>query len=161
MAQTERIGLPWSEYHTALRDATHVKEGELLQTQRKEVLEDIILVAYRKVKWGGHTCRFAYTGLTGEQVDKLAQEHHIYMTRNGRISMAGTYPPSAPPPSLPLPSRAHRNHHQLHPASTACTALHMVHANVEKSYRRCKTHFCFRTCVHRKILAICVDYALL
>lgn len=32
---------------------------------------------------------FAYTGLTGEQVDKLAQEHHIYMTRNGRISMAG------------------------------------------------------------------------
>lgn len=32
---------------------------------------------------------FAYTGMTGEHVDKLAQEHHIYMTRNGRISMAG------------------------------------------------------------------------
>ena len=40
----------------------------------------------------GHLHRFAYTGLTGEQVDRLAQEHHIYMTRNGRISMAGASP---------------------------------------------------------------------
>jgi len=32
---------------------------------------------------------FCYSGLTGEQVDKLAKEYHIYMTRNGRISMAG------------------------------------------------------------------------
>jgi len=32
---------------------------------------------------------FCYSGLTPEQVDKLAAEHHIYMTRNGRISMAG------------------------------------------------------------------------
>lgn len=29
-------------------------------------------------------------------MDKLAQEHHIYMTRNGRISMAGEKQP--PPP---------------------------------------------------------------
>ena len=27
--------------------------------------------------------------MTGEQVDRLREEHHIYMTRNGRISMAG------------------------------------------------------------------------
>mmetsp|Transcript_22395 Transcript_22395/g.76051 ORF Transcript_22395/g.76051 Transcript_22395/m.76051 type:complete len:431 (-) Transcript_22395:273-1565(-) len=32
---------------------------------------------------------FAYTGLTGEQVDALAADHAVYMTRNGRISMAG------------------------------------------------------------------------
>jgi len=32
---------------------------------------------------------FCYSGLTPEQVDRLAQEHHIYMTRNGRISIAG------------------------------------------------------------------------
>jgi len=32
---------------------------------------------------------FCYTGITPEQVDRLAEEHHIYMTRNGRISMAG------------------------------------------------------------------------
>jgi len=32
---------------------------------------------------------FCYSGLTPEQVDRLASEHHIYMTRNGRISIAG------------------------------------------------------------------------
>jgi len=32
---------------------------------------------------------FTYSGLTPEQVDKLASEHHIYLTRNGRISIAG------------------------------------------------------------------------
>jgi len=32
---------------------------------------------------------FCYSGMTGEQVDKLRTDHHIYMTRNGRISMAG------------------------------------------------------------------------
>jgi aspartate aminotransferase len=32
---------------------------------------------------------FCYTGLTPEQVDKLASDYHIYLTRNGRISVAG------------------------------------------------------------------------
>ena len=32
---------------------------------------------------------FAFMGLTGEQVDRLEAEHAIFMTRNGRISMAG------------------------------------------------------------------------
>eukprot|EP01133_Synstelium_polycarpum_P001140 gene1140-1302_t len=32
---------------------------------------------------------FCFTGLTGEQVDRLASEFHIYLTRNGRISIAG------------------------------------------------------------------------
>ncbi|GMH12630.1 hypothetical protein Nepgr_014471 [Nepenthes gracilis] len=32
---------------------------------------------------------FCYSGLTAEQVDRLTNEFHIYMTRNGRISMAG------------------------------------------------------------------------
>lgn len=32
---------------------------------------------------------FCYTGLTPEQVDRLAQEFHIYLTRDGRVSMAG------------------------------------------------------------------------
>ncbi|CAN6802502.1 unnamed protein product [Brassica oleracea var. botrytis] len=32
---------------------------------------------------------FCYSGLTPEQVDRLTSEYHIYMTRNGRISMAG------------------------------------------------------------------------
>ncbi|VFQ64432.1 unnamed protein product [Cuscuta campestris] len=32
---------------------------------------------------------FCYSGLTPEQVDRLTNEFHIYLTRNGRISMAG------------------------------------------------------------------------
>ncbi|CAM8896582.1 unnamed protein product [Rhodiola kirilowii] len=32
---------------------------------------------------------FCYSGMTPEQVDRLTKEYHIYMTRNGRISMAG------------------------------------------------------------------------
>jgi len=32
---------------------------------------------------------FCFTGLTPEQVDKISAEHHVYLTRNGRISIAG------------------------------------------------------------------------
>lgn len=32
---------------------------------------------------------FSFTGLSEAQVAKLRDEHHIYMTKNGRISMAG------------------------------------------------------------------------
>lgn len=32
---------------------------------------------------------FCYSGLSPEQVDKLTSQYHIYLTRNGRISMAG------------------------------------------------------------------------
>lgn len=32
---------------------------------------------------------FAYTGLTAEEMDKLAKEHSVYATKDGRISVAG------------------------------------------------------------------------
>jgi len=32
---------------------------------------------------------FAYTGMTAKQVDKLREDKHIYMTSDGRISIAG------------------------------------------------------------------------
>lgn len=32
---------------------------------------------------------FCFTGLTPEQVEKLAKEHHVYLTKDGRISIAG------------------------------------------------------------------------
>jgi hypothetical protein len=32
---------------------------------------------------------FSYTGLKPEQVDALAEKAHVYLTRDGRISMAG------------------------------------------------------------------------
>ena len=33
---------------------------------------------------------FCYTGLSAPQVQTLVKDHHIYMTADGRISMAGT-----------------------------------------------------------------------
>lgn len=32
---------------------------------------------------------FCFSGMTPDQVAKLMSEHHIYMTSNGRISLAG------------------------------------------------------------------------
>ena len=32
---------------------------------------------------------FAFSGLTPEQCDRLKNEYHIYVVRNGRISIAG------------------------------------------------------------------------
>ena len=32
---------------------------------------------------------FCYTGLDAEQVQRLVQEFHVYLTRDGRISIAG------------------------------------------------------------------------
>ncbi|KAJ2347422.1 L-asparaginase 1, partial [Coemansia sp. RSA 2673] len=32
---------------------------------------------------------FCYTGLTPAQVDRLASEFHVYLTRDGRVSIAG------------------------------------------------------------------------
>lgn len=43
-------------------------------------------------KWDHITSQigmFSFTGLTPEQSTKMIDEHHIYMTKNGRISMAG------------------------------------------------------------------------
>jgi aspartate aminotransferase len=32
---------------------------------------------------------FSFTGLTPKQSTAMVEEHHIYMTKNGRISVAG------------------------------------------------------------------------
>ena len=32
---------------------------------------------------------FSYTGLNAEQSDAMVKKHHIYMTKDGRISIAG------------------------------------------------------------------------
>ena len=45
-----------------------------------------------QLDWGHVTSQigmFAYTGLNPEQVDTLREKHSIYMTKDGRISIAG------------------------------------------------------------------------
>lgn len=32
---------------------------------------------------------FSFTGLTPAQSDAMVKKHHVYMTKNGRISVAG------------------------------------------------------------------------
>jgi len=69
-----------------------VKEmAERIITMRRLLKERLYAVG-SKHKWEHITDQigmFCYSGLTGEQVDRLTNEFHIYLTRNGRISMAG------------------------------------------------------------------------
>jgi len=32
---------------------------------------------------------FAYTGVSEDMVNSLAKDHHVYLTKDGRISIAG------------------------------------------------------------------------
>eukprot|EP01103_Thecamoeba_quadrilineata_P001383 TRINITY_DN11229_c0_g1_i1.p1 TRINITY_DN11229_c0_g1~~TRINITY_DN11229_c0_g1_i1.p1 ORF type:complete len:424 (+),score=77.62 TRINITY_DN11229_c0_g1_i1:31-1302(+) len=60
-------------------------------TMRKKLVDGLAENGSKK-DWSHITKQigmFCYSGLTPEQVDRLASEFHIYMTRNGRISMAG------------------------------------------------------------------------
>jgi len=55
-------------------------------------LRDRLLANGSKINWDHITKQigmFCYSGLTESQVDRLTNEFHIYLTRNGRISMAG------------------------------------------------------------------------
>jgi aspartate aminotransferase len=85
--------------------STILQDSQLTAQWRKEVkvmadriigmrtqLVDYLKAAGSKRDWSHITKQigmFCYSGLTPEQVDRLANEFHIYLTRNGRISMAG------------------------------------------------------------------------
>ncbi|RKF56395.1 Aspartate aminotransferase, mitochondrial [Erysiphe neolycopersici] len=60
-------------------------------TMRK-LLKDELEAIGSKYDWSHITNQigmFAYTGLTPEQMEKLAKEHSVYATKDGRISVAG------------------------------------------------------------------------
>jgi len=61
-------------------------------TQMRQLLKDNLKAAGSTRNWDHITTQigmFSYTGLTPEQCDKITKEHHVYLTRNGRISLAG------------------------------------------------------------------------
>lgn len=61
----------------------------------REQLQKILINLGSKKDWSHITKQigmFCYTGLTKEQVDIMINEYHIYMTYDGRISMAGITP---------------------------------------------------------------------
>lgn len=58
----------------------------------RTLLHNGLIAAGSQHNWDHITSQigmFCYSGMSGEQVDALARDHHIYLTRNGRISMAG------------------------------------------------------------------------
>lgn len=58
----------------------------------RDLLKDNLIKEGSTKNWDHVTNQigmFCYSGMTPEMVDSLAQDHHVYMTRNGRISMAG------------------------------------------------------------------------
>jgi aspartate aminotransferase len=58
----------------------------------RTLLKEKLYEAGSKRNWDHITNQigmFSYTGLTAPQCDELINKHHIYLTRNGRISMAG------------------------------------------------------------------------
>ncbi|EJT48226.1 aspartate transaminase [Trichosporon asahii var. asahii CBS 8904] len=71
---------------------TEVKKMSDRINAMRERLYDLLVENQTPGEWG-HIKKqigmFSYTGLTPEQVDAMAKYAHIYMTRDGRISMAG------------------------------------------------------------------------
>lgn len=60
--------------------------------EMRQGLGDALVKAGSQKNWDHITSQigmFAYSGLTPEQVQRLIEEHHIYMTKDGRISISG------------------------------------------------------------------------
>ena len=59
-------------------------------------LKDLLVGKYgSKLNWDHITNQigmFAFLGISPEQVAKLVSEHHVYLTKDGRISVAGITP---------------------------------------------------------------------
>jgi aspartate aminotransferase, mitochondrial len=58
----------------------------------RTALRSALVASGSKLDWKHVTDQigmFCFSGMTGEMVDELAAKHSIYMTRDGRISMAG------------------------------------------------------------------------
>nr|CRX78991.1 hypothetical protein ls5930a1_00069 [Leucosporidium scottii] len=61
----------------------------------RTTLYDLLQELGSKKEWGhikSQIGMFCFTGLTPEQVAKLASDHHVYLTKDGRISVAGSFP---------------------------------------------------------------------
>lgn len=75
--------------------ATWQSEIEMMSNRiirMRELLKENLVKAGSTLNWDHITNQigmFSYTGVTPEQCDILTNKHHIYLTRNGRISMAG------------------------------------------------------------------------
>lgn len=77
-------------------NAEWLKEVKLMAdriiTMRSQLKHHLVNENKSKLNWDHITNQigmFCFTGLTPEQVEKLKTEHHVYLTKDGRISVAG------------------------------------------------------------------------
>ena len=72
------------------REVAHMAQRIMRMRSR---LRDLLLHAHRSSRSWAHITdqigMFAYTGLLPEQVLRLTRDHHVYLTNDGRISIAG------------------------------------------------------------------------
>lgn len=63
--------------------------------EMRSTLYDLLVKELGSKKEWGHIKSqigmFCFTGLTPEQVAVLTKEHHVYLTKDGRISVAGIF----------------------------------------------------------------------
>jgi len=67
------------------------KMAKRIITMRQALVDSLKALGSKK-DWSHITKQigmFAYTGLKPEQVDRMMKEYHVYLTKNGRISIAG------------------------------------------------------------------------
>jgi aspartate aminotransferase len=80
------MNLPSIRYVEVAKMANRIKD---MRSQLRGHLENTY---HSKHHWEHITSQigmFCYTGLTPEHVDKLRSDHSVYLTRDGRISIAG------------------------------------------------------------------------
>ena len=61
----------------------------------RAVLQEGLKTAGSTLDWSHMTSQigmFCYSGMSEAEVARLGEKHHIYLTSNGRISMAGVTP---------------------------------------------------------------------
>ena len=66
--------------------------AQRIATMRTKLVDALVNVAKSKHDWSHITRQigmFAFTGLTTEMCHQLTNEYSIYLTTNGRISIAG------------------------------------------------------------------------
>ncbi|CAG8748505.1 2820_t:CDS:2, partial [Cetraspora pellucida] len=72
-----------------LSDPELYKEWQLM---RKKLKHHLVEDFESKLPWNHITDQigmFCYTGLKPEQVERLTHDYHVYLTKDGRISIAG------------------------------------------------------------------------
>ncbi|OMH79568.1 Aspartate aminotransferase, cytoplasmic [Zancudomyces culisetae] len=74
------------------QDCLNLEMSARIHKMRKLLLHNLVKLGAKEEEWSHITSQigmFSFTGLNEQQVDILIKKYHIYLTSNGRISVAG------------------------------------------------------------------------